>query len=407
MKGNFEIRKLIEQDREVYKKLMRYAFETTMNSYEDLRWPSEKIPIDWHYGAFDKEQLVAGVGIIPFEIRMRSQEFNMYGVGGVASKPEYRNLGIIRELMVKIFKDLYENNIPLSVLYPFKHLFYEMLGYKLVDEHFSYEFNISDIIYRETEYHMKEVERINDDIISVYDRAILNFDYIAKRPEIQYWRGLYKNNYKFICYNGDQPVGYVIIIFTKRDAVWLEKKDAMWLEHPEKTILIQEAFWLDQTAKQTIFNFLWSHRDQRKYIVGTFSAHENIIDLLKTPRIKTRYIVDNSQLRIIDLKAVLENLKYPFDNFYIIFHTKDDFCPWNEGFFTLTSKEEQINVEYHKSSENSADIELDISYLAQLLAGFRTVNDLLEFGFVSVNPEKLELLQALFPLTNNYFHDFF
>lgn len=394
-----EIRKLTEKDREAFRKLMRYAFETAKNNYEELKWPSDKVPMDLHYGAFDEEQLVAGAGIIPFDIRMRSQDFKMYGVGGVASKPEYRNRGIIREIMIKMFKDMQDNNIPLSVLYPFKHSFYEMLGYKLVDEQFTYEFNISDILYRETDYHLKEVERINDDIRSVYDRAILNFDYIAKRPEIQYWRRLYKNNYKFICYNRNLPVGYVIINFPN----W----EAKWIKHPEKTILILETFWLDQSAKQTIFNFLWSHRDQRKYVAGSFSAYENIIDLLKTPRIKSRYITDNSLLRIIDVKNVLENLKYPCDNFSIIFHINDTYCPWNNGFFTLTSKGKEINIEFKESSELSADIEIDIGYFAQLVAGFRTVRDLLEFGFTSVNHEKLELLQKLFPKTNNYFHDFF
>ena len=394
-----EIRKLTEKDREAYRKLMRYAFETAKNNYEELKWPSDKIPIDWHYGAFDEKTLVAGAGIIPFDIRMRSQDFKMYGVGGVASKPEYRNRGIIREIMIKIFKDMQDDNIPLSVLYPFKLSFYEMLGYKLVDEHFTYEFNISDILYKETDYHMKEVERINDDIRSVYERAILNFDYIAKRPEIQYWRRLYKNNYKFICYNRNLPVGYVIINFPN----WEPK----WLKHPEKTILILEAFWLDQSAKQTIFNFLWGHRDQRKYVAGSFSAYENIIDLLKTPRIKSRYITDNSLLRIIDIKNVLKNLKYPCDNFSIIFHINDTYCPWNNGFFTLTSKEKEINVEFKESSEVSADIEINIGYFAQLVAGFRTVTDLLEFGFISVNHEKLELLENLFPKTNNYLHDFF
>ena len=78
MKGNFKIRKLTEKDREVYRKLMRYAFETVKNNYEDLKWPSDKIPIDWHYGAFDEETLVAGAGITPFDIRMSSQDFNCY-----------------------------------------------------------------------------------------------------------------------------------------------------------------------------------------------------------------------------------------------------------------------------------------------------------------------------------------
>jgi len=398
--GNFKIRKLIEEDRGAYRKLMRYAFETKKNNYEEIKWPSEKMSMDLFYGAFDEEQLVAGTGIIPYEIRMRSQDFKMYGVHGVASKPEYRNRGIVREIMVMMFKDMQANNIPISVLYPFKISFYEMLGYKLVDEAFTYEFKISDIIYKETDYRMKEVERIDDVIRSVYDKAILNFDYIAKRTEIHYWRRLYKNNYKFICYNGNQPVGYVIMLFAKKD-------ELAWLKNSEKTIYILETFWLDQTAKQTIFNFLWGHRDQRKYINGAFSTRENIIDLLKTPRITSRTIIDNSLLRIIDVKTVLGSLKYPLSNFSLTLHIHDEFCPWNNGIFALTSIEKETNVDFNEKSNKPVDIEIDISYLAQLIAGFRTVKDLMEYSFISVKNNKLELLQGLFPLTNNYFHDFF
>ncbi|MHA2397450.1 MAG: GNAT family N-acetyltransferase [Promethearchaeota archaeon] len=395
-----EIRKLAEKDRGAYKKLMRYAFETAKNTYDDIKWPSEKMPMGWHFGAFDGETLVAGAGGYPFQIRMRSQEFKMSGIGGVATKPEYRNRGLVRDIMIRMFQDMYENDISVSVLYPFKHSFYEMLGYRLVDEQFGYQFRISDIIYKETNYHMKEVERIGDDIRSVYDKSILNFDYIAKRLEIQNYSALYKNNYKFICYKGTQPVGYVIIIFTKPG-------EERWLVHPERTIVIREAFWLDQTAKQTIFNFLWSHRDQRRYVACVFSAQENIIDLLKTPRIKRRLIFDNSLLRVINVKTVLENLKYPLDNFSVSFRIHDKFCPWNNGMFNLTSEDKKVKVEFDETSRDSADIEIDISYFAQLASGFRTVKDLLEFDFITIDQEKVELLNDLFPKTNNYFRDFF
>ncbi len=397
MKGNFKIRKLNENDRIAYKKLMRYAFEPAKNNYEDLKWPAEKTPMDWFYGAFAEETLVAGVGYFIFDIRMRSQDFKVYGITMVGSKPEFRNRGIIRELMIKIFKDMNENNIPISILYPFKHSFYERLGYKQVDESIFYEFKISDILYKETDYSMKEVERINDDIRSVYDRVILNFDYITKRPEFL-WSYLYKDNYKFICYHRNLPVGYAIIKFPKTDP---------WLKHPDKTILVLEAFWLDHIAKQTIFNFLWSHRDQRKYIAVSLPKSENIIDLLKAPRIKTRYVGDLSQLRIIDVKAVLENLRYTLQDFTIRFQILDELCPWNNGFFTLSSEDRDITVTFSESLEVPVDVKIDIRYLAQMLAGFRTVKDLSDFGFISVDNEKIEILQNLFPLTNNYLHDFF
>ena len=131
------------------------------------------------------------------------------------------------------------------------------------------------------------------------------------------------------------------------------------------------------------------------------------MDLLKTPRIERRIIGDNSQLRIIDVKTVLENLKYPLDNFSITFRIKDEFCSWNNGVFNIKSKEKEINVEFHEPSNESVDIEIKIGHLAQLLAGFRSTKDLLDFGFISVYNNKIELLEDLFPLTNNYLHDFF
>jgi predicted acetyltransferase len=377
---------------------MRYAFETSKNSYENLESPV-RLPMNWSYGAFDEKRLVASTSYIPFQIRMRSKDFRMSGVAGVATKPEYRNRGVIRDIMIKMFKDMYDNKVPISVLYPFKISFYEMLGYKLVDECVDYHFKISDILYKETDYHMIEVDEINDDITKVYDKVVLNFDYIAKRPMIDYWQGLYKGNYKFICYDGNQPVGYIIITFLK--------KNEHWIEYPERTIFIREVFWLDQKARQTIFNFLWSHRDQREYILGAFPVNDNIIDLLRTPRIQLRSIRANSLLRIIDLKAVLENLEYPLSDFSVSFHIDDEFCPWNNGFFTLTSKEKETKVDLNDISKDSVDIEIDIGHFAQLVAGFRTVGDLLEFDFITVNHKKLELLEKLFPKANNYFHDFF
>jgi predicted acetyltransferase len=112
-------------------------------------------------------------------------------------------------------------------------------------------------------------------------------------------------------------------------------------------------------------------------------------------------------LRIIDVKTVLENLEYPLTGFSISFHINDKFCPWNDGFFTLTSKENETKVDVNEVSKKSVDIEIDIGHLAQLLAGFRAVGDLLELGFITVNHEKLELIEKLFPKTNNYLHDFF
>ena len=105
------IRKLTEKDREFYKKLNRYCEEASENTYEEMKWPPDNRPMDTFYGAFEKDELLAGVGVIPFEIKFRGKVFSMGGVDGVGTKPEYRNQGLIRAILTKIFEELY-NNIP-------------------------------------------------------------------------------------------------------------------------------------------------------------------------------------------------------------------------------------------------------------------------------------------------------
>ena len=110
MKENFKIRKLTEEDRKSFRKLIRYAFDPSINSYENLGEYISDDPMNLFFGLFDGDLLVSGLGTHPYEIRMRSQEFKMLGIGWVATKPEYRNLGLATELIVNIYEYMYENH---------------------------------------------------------------------------------------------------------------------------------------------------------------------------------------------------------------------------------------------------------------------------------------------------------
>lgn len=395
------IRKLKEEDRNTYRKLMRYAFSTNINSYEKMEWPKDSVPIENIYGAFENEEMVAGSAILPIPTKIRGKVFKMWGIAGVATKPEHRNNRAIRKIFDKKFQDMKEAEVAVSVLYPFKFFFYEQLGYYLADESVFYQFKISDIKKVKTPYTMREVYEITDDIKGVYEKASEKFDYIAKREKIC-WKRKTNLNYKFVCYNNNKPVGYILLHFPNMNSEVLIK-----LEDRSKSMYVEEMFYLDSTAKQTMYNFLRSHRDQFQFCAGTFPKQENIIDILETPRIMYRTIVPNSQLRIIDVKTVLETINYPINNFSLKIRIRDEQCPWNNGDFHLTSENGIIKVVFEEKTTSSVDLESDIGHFSQLLAGFRTVNHLLEFNFIKINTEKRELLQMLFPLTNNYFREFF
>lgn len=399
-----KIRKLTEKDRTAFKKLVRYAFSPTEDGYEKLEHPRDDIPIDLFYGVFDNEILMSGSLVIPYKIKLRGKTFKMGGISEVATKPEYRNLDAVKNLLKQIFQDLYKKGVPTSVLYPFKVSFYEKLGYYVADEQVFYHFKITDIKNKKTKYYMKEIESSFEDIKKVYNEITNFYDYIAFREEY-HWKEILKKYYKFVCYNENQPVGYVIIQFPKGDTNFPE----MWegFDNINETIYIREIFWLDKIAKQTIFNFLWSHRDHRNYVAGGFSVNENIIDMLDNPRVLRRETNVNSLLRIIDVKKILENLDYPINNFSLSMRIHDKQCPWNNGDFQLDLKNGVTSVKFEENKGGSVDLEINIGHLAQLLVGFRTIKDLLEFDLVTIKKEKYELLQKIFPKANNFIRDFF
>ena len=129
--------------------------------------------------------------------------------------------------------------------------------------------------------------------------------------------------------------------------------------------------------------------------------------MLDNPRVLRRETNINSLLRIIDVKKMLENLDYPINNFSISIRVQDKDCPWNNGDFQLDLKNGVISVNFEENKGGSVDLEINIGHLAQLLVGFRSVKDLLEFDLVTIKKEKYELLQKIFPKANNFFRDFF
>ena len=56
------------------------------------------------------------------------------GIGSVAVLPEFRMNGIARQLMMAAFASMRTTDTPLSLLYPFKHSFYQRMGYGLIGD---------------------------------------------------------------------------------------------------------------------------------------------------------------------------------------------------------------------------------------------------------------------------------
>ncbi len=96
--------------------------------------------IDWNFAEnYSRENtLIAEVDgvpasnlqLMPHRIVLREKEYPINYVSGVATLPEYRNRGLVRELFQFGFAEMTKREQPISLLVPFNYPFYEKFGYQ-------------------------------------------------------------------------------------------------------------------------------------------------------------------------------------------------------------------------------------------------------------------------------------
>lgn len=68
--------------------------------------------------------------LMPHRISLRGREYAVNYVSGVATLPEFRHRGLVRELFTFAFEEMQERRQPISLLVPFDYGFYEKFGYR-------------------------------------------------------------------------------------------------------------------------------------------------------------------------------------------------------------------------------------------------------------------------------------
>lgn len=82
------------------------------------------------YGAFEGGLCTSTVYANAYTCAYFGQDVGMLGVGGVATLPEYRREGHIRELLSLVLRESYKRGDVLASLYPFSHPFYRKFGFE-------------------------------------------------------------------------------------------------------------------------------------------------------------------------------------------------------------------------------------------------------------------------------------
>lgn len=104
--------------------------------------------------------------LVPYSLRMGDSELKMRYVSGVATMPEYRGKGLVRELFDFGIPMMEKMGCHISMLIPAVEGMYEKFGYRKVCKRFTYTTKSVEGI--------KAYNRIDDELISVLDRMYMD-----------------------------------------------------------------------------------------------------------------------------------------------------------------------------------------------------------------------------------------
>ena len=193
------VRKIREEEFKRVDELFSVSFES---KYDNDKTPEEVIEevkanpdsreaIFWQerYAAFedDDKTMMSTFIISPFKVSFDGKECSMGGVGGVATLPQYRRRGGIRECMKLFLNDSFKSGCEFSYLYPFSTAYYRKFGYELGVETNVYKINLSFIpnfdvkgycvLSEPTDNHLDDIKALHAEWEKKYNMMIINREY--------------------------------------------------------------------------------------------------------------------------------------------------------------------------------------------------------------------------------------
>jgi predicted acetyltransferase len=396
-----KIKKVGVEHLEQYNQLLRYVFQVTDNDLHKIGWEERdmilaKSPMLEQadvVGWFDGEKLVSQVAVYPFQVRIFNKTYDMGGLTGVGTFPEYSNQGLMHKLLRQALENMRGKRQSISYLYPYSIPYYRRKGWEIISDKIIFE--VMDYQLPKTKQVSGEVERIdieNDAIKVVYERFAHQSHGAMLRNDLawnEYWRWDFDDLTAAIYYNEDrQPDGYVLY----------------WIS--DEVFHIKDMIFINEEARSGLWNFISAHFSMISKVVGNIYTDEPLAFLLEDADIKET-ISPYYMARIVDLEQFITQYPFKTGNKERVwtFTLDDPLLPWNQGTFTICihpdGKGEVARVGERSKSR------LDIQTMTTMLLSYKSPKYLHKIGRLSCSLETVNMLEDAIDQQTLYFSDYF
>lgn len=341
------------------------------------------------YGIMEGENLAAKLHLIPFHIYIGKEKFKMGGVAGVATYPEYRRSGYVKELLQHSLQTMKKDGYTVSMLHPFAVSFYRKYGWELCANLLVCHMTKSDLVMKKQvngtvkrfnkENHQEEVEKL-------YETFAERFSGMLVRNEKWWLQAVYDDLTLAIYYDENKTAaGYMLYK----------------IENYKMTV--EEFVPLHNEARNGLWNFICQHDSMIKDLEMTVSENEPFLYTLQEPRVKAE-IKPYFMRRIVDVEQFLKQYELNWNNVQqeVILHITDSFAQWNNITVRLANHEITIIEE-----PIDKGIKLDINALSTILFGYKRPLELNELELISGSEEEIRAFENVVPVRKPFIYDFF
>lgn len=354
----------------------------------------KRLGVDKFRVIHQNQQVVGGLGIIPMGQWWGGECVPMTGIAAVGIAPEYRGSGAAIALMEKTLQELYQQQVPISALYPATQTLYRKAGYEQAGNYCIWKVSTENIRLTAPSLPLHPVVAEQHHIFhDLYQQqAQLTHGYLHRHPAI--WQGFTQPDaqetvYGYLIGEANQPQGYIIVTQQRT---------------PDSTImLVKDWVMLTNAAITTFWSFMARHRSQVDQVQWKSSVIDHLTLLLpeQTAKISSH---QRWMLRIVNLVKALEMRGYPSGiSAELHLEVKDDLLPANHGKFILSVSNGKGKV----TKGGKGELQLDIASLAPLYTSLFTPQQLQLTGKIHSTETALLAATEIFANSSPIMADFF
>lgn len=406
-----KMRQLREQDLMEYAVLYRSAYPgagfNNDTAYDALRKRLDLGDQKTLVAVDESERILGGLTLIDYTIYQNYNELKMCGIGSVCVGLDAKKQGVARFMMETALQEMAQNDVPVSILYPFRHDFYQQMGWGQVGEVKEFKFAPASLpTYAERKHVRRYREGDLDGMKRCYDAFARPMNCMGQRADYNWVRRASICPDWFVYEEDGEIQGYVHITFKKHDTSFLVND-----------IIIQELIYTSQKAYFGLLGFLASQFDQIESIYYYTRRNDPFHHLLKEPRRENdifnrlyhyaQRIGVSWMFRVINVAKALESrCNYRGANLDVTFDIEDSFVPGNSDKYTLILRDGKPQV--IRGQESKYRVNVNISTFSQIFVNYLTLQDAVQIGRARVNdPSIIPLLDKAFALPEAFLLEFF